>query len=362
MNFEAVGGRGPAQPGEQFPRQANASGLIRRLARTAAAALALAIGPFPAAGQDQPGQSPPPGSDASSGGDVLATVNGEAVTRREVERTLTAALGRRRVADAVRVRLSAETLKQAVDQRLVMARLSALDQAAGEVEVRAALDALKADLKARRSTYAEHLAKEGLTEEEHAREYRWQLTWRRFLKTQLTDQALETWFDAHRREFDGTQLRVSHILWPLDPGASKEEAAAAEARALSLREKIVSGQVSFADAARTESSGPSKEKGGDLGFIPRRGPMVEEFSEAAFALETGGISQPVRSPFGIHLILCAEERRGSATWSDVRDALSADLSRQLFREMADEERNTARIEFTGAGPYIDSKTGEVVVP
>lgn len=67
-----------------------------------------------------------------------------------------------------------------------------------------------------------------------------------------------------------------------------------------LLRKIEAGEL-FEDLARRFSRCPSSKQGGDLGQFGR-GRMVEAFEEAAFSLEPGEVSQPVRTRFGYHLI------------------------------------------------------------
>ncbi len=74
-----------------------------------------------------------------------------------------------------------------------------------------------------------------------------------------------------------------------------------------IRGEIASGR-DFAEMAKTYSEDPmTAEKGGDLGFFGR-GDMVGEFEEAAFALDVGEISEPVRTEFGYHLIELEERK------------------------------------------------------
>lgn len=102
-----------------------------------------------------------------------------------------------------------------------------------------------------------------------------------------------------------TSVRASHILLmhaDAPDTASKRSKAAALEAVVRLRDRIRSGDVQFAEAARIVSECPSSEEGGDLGsFSP--GVMVPEFDKAVFALSVGDMSDVVETAFGYHLIL-----------------------------------------------------------
>lgn len=85
------------------------------------------------------------------------------------------------------------------------------------------------------------------------------------------------------------EVKASHIL------------VETEEEAISLKEEIISGKA-FEDVAAENSLCPSGANGGDLGFFGR-GQMVSEFENAAFDLNVGELSEPVRTNFGWHLIL-----------------------------------------------------------
>ncbi len=150
-------------------------------------------------------------------------------------------------------------------------------------------------------------------------------------------------------------MRVAHILLKTDG----EDIAKVNLRASLLRESIVSGTIEFDDAAKQHSVAPTARKGGDIGFIERDKPMHEAFSRVAFDLEQGGISRPVETPFGIHLIRCLEIEPGQRNWEDARDELTIAVTRYLFDWAADQQRATAKVDFTGASPYFEPGTEQL---
>ncbi len=73
-----------------------------------------------------------------------------------------------------------------------------------------------------------------------------------------------------------------------------------EEQAWAIKSRITEGE-SFEELAKQYSKCPSKEKGGDLGYFVR-GQMVPEFENAAFSTPIGGVSDPVKTRYGWHLI------------------------------------------------------------
>lgn len=73
---------------------------------------------------------------------------------------------------------------------------------------------------------------------------------------------------------------------------------------LSLAEEIHAqvNKKNFAELAQKYSTCPSRKRGGNLGEFGR-GQMVKEFEQAAFNLDVGQISQPVKTKFGYHIIM-----------------------------------------------------------
>lgn len=150
--------------------------------------------------------------------------------------------------------------------------------------------------------------------------------------------AIREHFNKNKEDFERPSRAVVSVL-AIPRSVGPADSAAVRNRLLALRERIVGGET-FADVARAESSdSASARDGGALGS-GTRGRFVPEFENAAFALSTGGISQPVLSQFGYHLIK-ADARKGDTltvshillpvTQSDsaatVTDRLADDLAR-----------------------------------
>ena len=74
-----------------------------------------------------------------------------------------------------------------------------------------------------------------------------------------------------------------------------------EAFCKELKEKITSGELTFEQAAKENSTCPSGSNGGDLGNFGK-GQMVPEFDKVVFNDEVGAVHGPVKTQFGYHLL------------------------------------------------------------
>lgn len=141
-----------------------------------------------------------------------------------------------------------------------------------------------------------------------------------------------------------TQSRVRHILLRTSAEVSPEVAAR---RLTELRRQIDSGARRFEDVARQVSEDGSAAAGGDLGWAGP-GVMVPEFEEAMNRLPTGGLSGPVQSRFGVHLIQVLERRDVPIEPRQLRDQARNQLREQKFddayAEWAKELRSRAYVE------------------
>ena len=289
---------------------------------------------------------------------VVATVGDEPIRAGEVERLMAKATrGKTPSPDSLRF-LQAQSLEEIVARRLVLAYAKRTGEAATAAEIAAERAALKSQLAARRRSLDDFLKTESISESDLDRRLAWNVVWRKYVARYATEERLGAYFAAHRRDFDGTQLVVSHIL--LRPSSTETKTPDEPLkRAERIRAEIAAGKLTFADAARKYSAGPSRKDGGRLGLIGRHGPMDESFSRAAFALEAGQVSQPVKTAFGVHLIRCDEVKSGDKKLADVRKELEDALSQELLDKLAGIERQYTSVEYTDAMPHFKPGTHEL---
>jgi peptidyl-prolyl cis-trans isomerase SurA len=140
------------------------------------------------------------------------------------------------------------------------------------------------------------------------------------------------------------QTRTRHILVRTNDLVSEAEA---QRKLANLRERVVNG-VDFAELARTNSDDGSASRGGDLGWL-YPGDTVPEFERAVSELKPGEVSQPVKSPFGWHLIQVLERRTADMSADrkrlEARRALRDKKSDEAYQEWLRQMRDRAYVEY-----------------
>ena len=123
-----------------------------------------------------------------------------------------------------------------------------------------------------------------------------------------------------------TQTRVRHIVLRPSQALSMD---AAERRIMEFRQQIASGAKTFEDLARQYSEDGSAQAGGDLGWSSP-GSFVPEFEEAMDKLPVSGLSGPVRSRFGVHLIQVLDRRDTTIDPKQLREQATNAMKEQKF--------------------------------
>jgi peptidyl-prolyl cis-trans isomerase C len=146
--------------------------------------------------------------------------------------------------------------------------------------------------------------------------------------------------EASRKLYDETvksltpeqEIHARHILVE-----TEDEAKKAYAR--------IKGGEDFAKVAKDLSKDPgSKDDGGDLGFFTKDR-MVAPFAEAAFKLEPGQVSEPVKTQFGWHIIKVEEKRtKPVPSYDDMKEQVDTYLGRKAQQDLVVDLRQKAKIE------------------
>jgi len=179
-----------------------------------------------------------------------------------------------------------------------------------------------------------------------------------------TAQELAAWSASHAADIDAEyerekhrytglekQVHARHILIKVDENASEAQQAAAKAKAEGLLARARKGE-DFAQLAKqySEDQGSAK-KGGDLGYNPK-GRMVKEFDDAQFSLAPGAISEPVKSPFGYHVIKVEGVREGDVPLAEAKQELALKLYRtQRASELAKTAADAALAELKSGDSF-----------
>src|SRR5690348_12848691 len=151
-------------------------------------------------------------------------------------------------------------------------------------------------------------------------------------KAATTDDAMKKVYDEAAKQIEGEQeVHARHILVETEDDAKAIEA------------ELKKG-ADFAELAKKKSKDPGASDGGDLGFFTKD-QMVPEFSAAAFSLEPGKISDPVKSQFGWHIIKVEEKRnRKAPDFDQVKSQIETYVTRKAQAEYVAKLRETAKVE------------------
>ena len=152
----------------------------------------------------------------------------------------------------------------------------------------------------------------------------------------VSDEELQAAYDAQFKDAEPEkEFNASHILVE-----TKEEADAIKVE--------LDGGADFAEVAKEKSTGPSGPGGGSLGWFGP-GMMVPEFEEAVAGMEAGGVSEPVETQFGWHVIKLNETRTGEAPVLEaVREELETQVRQTKVQEAIESLTEAAEVDRSAA--------------
>lgn len=167
-------------------------------------------------------------------------------------------------------------------------------------------------------------------------------------KVVVPEAEIRAFFDKNPDKFRRDEsVKASHILIGVDGKASTDEKKKAREKADKLKTELTGG-ADFAALAKANSTCPSSQNGGDLGFFGK-GQMVAAFEKAAFALKPGETSDVVETQFGYHIIRLTDKKPAeSVDYKDVKARIEEFLKGQKINEAIqkylEDAKKTAKIE------------------
>jgi|SRR5579863_6493625 len=243
---------------------------------------------------------------ACSGGGSIATVNGAPISKADFDAKLES--GPQAVS----------TLQEMVREMLINQYAKQNNIVVSDADVQKREDAIKANFPG--NSWSDMLKSRGLTENDVHQLLSQQVIIDKAVGGDLkvSEAQIKAYFDKNHAAFDKpAQVRARHILVADKATADKIEA------------QLKADPSKFDALAKQYSTDPgSKDKGGELGFF-RQGMMTPTFDHYAFTGAVNAISEPIKSPFGWHIIQVEEKQEGSkATLANTHDKIEDTLRQQ----------------------------------
>lgn len=288
--------------------------------------------------------------------EVVATVNGQNITREQLQEVFNAAV---QGFGAQAQSLSTEQQLQGYSQLLndlIMDKLVAEASAKEQVtpaDVDAEIEKIKSQFPDA-ALFEQQLTQSGMTVDKLKENIAKMLQQQRWMQSQVktpevTDEATQNFYNSNPTEFEQPEtVEASHILFMVDPDASEETVKEKQEAATNAAKRASNGEDFNALAKELSEEPGADQSGGDLGFFAKDR-MVPEFANAAFSQEVGSIGEPVRSQFGWHVIKVTDKKEaGKVPFDDVKDQIRAFLQsneqRQAVQKVLQGLKESAKVE------------------
>jgi parvulin-like peptidyl-prolyl isomerase len=234
-----------------------------------------------------------------------------------------------------------------IDETLMRQFLTKNAAAVTPAEIDARIALISAELKKENKTLKD-LFKEGdQTEAAFRADVGRTLQWEAYSKTKVSDADVERYYKENKDFFDKVMVRASHIVLRLPPNATEADRAKAQQQLTELRAQLVANKIDFAEAATKYSQCPTAPNGGDVGLIPRKMAVDENFARAAFSTPVNGISDIVQTSFGLHLIKVTERRPGEPSdFSKIKEDVRYFCVDEMRMKLLNDLRASSKIEVT----------------
>ncbi len=262
---------------------------------------------------------------AKSGQDVVASVNGEDITKDELYDLMVKQNGQ-------------QALDALISQKIIELEAKKQKVTVSDADVQKEMEKYY-ETYGGQEAFKQALEASGYSMDDIKKEMALSLKINKLLepRIKITEEEMKKYFEENKEQFaQPKQVKASHILVETEEKANE------------IKKKLADGE-DFAQLAKDNSTDTqTKDKGGDLGFFGT-GDMVKEFEEAAFALKVGEISAPVKTEFGYHIIKVtdtkeAQEANYEQSKPQIRDTLFGEKAQAEYGALMQELYKDYKIE------------------
>jgi peptidyl-prolyl cis-trans isomerase C len=311
------------------------------------AGAALLAGP---AAQAQPPAPKAPAAPAAPAAAAKppAVVNGEVITRAELDDAVRQMSGPSPMAltEDQRRAQQMQVLSMMIDDKLMRQFLAKNCPPAAPADVAARVAAVEGELKKQTKTLQDYYKETGETEAGFRGYCALAVQWDAYAKAKISDADVEKYYKDNKDFFDRVAVRASHIALRVSPNATDADKAKLKQQLADLRAQIVANQIDFAEAAKKYSQCPTASSGGDVGYFNPKS-VDESFARAAFSTPVNGVSDVVQTGYGFHIIKVTDRKAGEPSdLAKIKDDVRAICAEEMRFKLLEDLRKAAKVEIT----------------
>jgi len=256
--------------------------------------------------------------------------------------------------ESMKKRFEQRIISMLINEQLIKEKLAAKNIVISDDKVEEKIMEIAERQKVSRDELLAGAARQGVSEADAQEQIRQRLGLEKLIEAELGDEANVTDEDAKKQYDENTQrfntpeqVRASHILIKTE-GKDEAGKAVAKAKIDDILKRVKEGG-DFAELAKEHSECPSSSRGGDLNFFTKE-KMVPPFSEAAFSMGIGDISDVVETKFGYHIIKVTDKQEAKRTsFEEAKAGIKQNLANrkkgEFFRKFQQVLMDEATIEY-----------------
>jgi parvulin-like peptidyl-prolyl isomerase len=271
---------------------------------------------------------------------IVAKVNDDIITLSELEKLVYSEAKVNTGTESEKRRIfnkeKKNVLNKIIEQKLLLhyAKLNRLEATKNDIDN--AIEDIKMNNNFSDEVLQAALEREGMTMKIYRTSLKQQITLSKVLnakvrsRIKINEKDAESYYSKNKKKFlKPVEIKAYHIIFVINNKEDKVKTAKQKKKALRVLKLARKGEE-FEELARTHSEGPSKDTGGDLGWV-KKGAMIPSFEKAAFSLRKGEISSLVKTDYGYHIIKVVDRREAkNRTLDEARDKIKKILFKNKY--------------------------------